>query len=140
MTSSTYWSASPASAAVRTQPWTWSSRSEDRQRVDGRPQRGGLLEDVDAVLLALDHPRDAADLALHPRQAAHELGLVLRVAVAEVARVRRRRGTAAWRGWHRMVDLDVSAAPRRLRRIVPYSLGVSAGRAVAARRGGGRFG
>ena len=62
---------------------------QDRQRVDGRPERGGLLEDVDAVLLALDHPGDAADLALHPRQAADELGLVLRVAVAEMARVGR---------------------------------------------------
>ena len=30
----------------------------DRDRVDGGPQRRRLLQDVDAVLLALDHPRD----------------------------------------------------------------------------------
>ena len=48
---------------------------EDRQRVDGGAQRRGLLEDVDAILLALDHPGDAADLALHPRQATDELAL-----------------------------------------------------------------
>ena len=87
ITSSTYSSALPCSAAVRTQPPTWSSRTHDRQRIDGGPQRGGLLQDVDAVLLALDHPGDAADLALHPRQAPDQLGLVLRVAVAEMARV-----------------------------------------------------
>src|SRR3954451_7589724 len=60
---------------------------EDRQGIDGRPQRRGLLEDVDAVLLALDHPGDAADLALHPRQTADELRLVLRIAVTEMARI-----------------------------------------------------
>jgi hypothetical protein len=31
---------------------------QDRQRIDGGPQCGGLLEDVDAILLALDHPGD----------------------------------------------------------------------------------
>src|SRR5204862_548019 len=40
-------------------------QDEDRQRVDGRAQGRRLLEDVDAVLVALDHPRDAPDLALH---------------------------------------------------------------------------
>ena len=42
-----------------------------------------------------------ADLALHARQAAHQLGLVLRVAVAEVARVRLRRRPTARARWHR---------------------------------------
>ena len=64
---------------------------EDRERIDGGAQGGGLLEDVDAVLLALDHPGDAPDLALHARQAAHELGGVLGVAVPEMAGVGRRR-------------------------------------------------
>ena len=60
---------------------------QDRERVDRGAQGGRLLEDVDAVLLALDHPGDPADLALHPRQAADEAGLVLGVAVPEVGRV-----------------------------------------------------
>src|SRR4029079_8037919 len=60
----------------------------DRQRVHGRPQRGGLLEDVDAVLLALDHPGDAADLAFHPGERPDEPRLVLRIGVAEVIRCR----------------------------------------------------
>ena len=46
---------------------------EDRHGVDGGAQRRGLLEDVDAVLLALDHPGDPTDLALHPRQPADQL-------------------------------------------------------------------
>src|SRR4029077_6829859 len=56
----------------------------DGQRVDGRPQRRGLLEDVDAVLLALDHPGDAADLAFHAGEPPDEPRLVLRIGVAEV--------------------------------------------------------
>ena len=60
---------------------------EDRQRVDGGPQGARLLEDVDAVLLALDHPADAADLALDPGEPAHQLRLVTRVAVAEMVGV-----------------------------------------------------
>jgi hypothetical protein len=58
---------------------------EDEQGhgVDRRSERGGLLEDVDAVLLALDHPADASDLALDPAEPAKELGAVLGVAVAE---------------------------------------------------------
>src|SRR6478672_7051463 len=60
---------------------------EDRQRVDGRAQGGGLPEDVHAVLLTLDHPGDAPDLALHPRQSPDEESLVLGVAMPEVARV-----------------------------------------------------
>lgn len=39
---------------------------QDRERVDGRAERGGLLEDVHAVLVALDHAGDAANLALDP--------------------------------------------------------------------------
>src|SRR5260221_8340662 len=56
---------------------------EDRQRVDGRPERARLLEDVDAVLVALDHPGDATDLALDSGKAPDELGLVARVRVPE---------------------------------------------------------
>ena len=44
MTSSTYWSASPGSAAVRTQPWTWSSSSRiDSESTAARraPSAGG---------------------------------------------------------------------------------------------------
>jgi hypothetical protein len=40
---------------------------EDGQRIDRRTERGRLLEDVDAVLLALDHSGDAPNLAFHPR-------------------------------------------------------------------------
>jgi hypothetical protein len=58
--------------------------NEDRDGVDRRPQGGRLLEDVYAVLLALDHPGNAPDLALHSRQAPDESSTVLRIGVAEV--------------------------------------------------------
>ena len=58
-------------------------QDHDRDRVDRGPERGGLLEDVHAVLLALDHPSDPAHLALDPAEAADELGAVARVAVAK---------------------------------------------------------
>jgi hypothetical protein len=62
---------------------------EDRQGIDRGAQGARLLEDVDAVLLALDHARDAAHLALDTRQPADQLRLVTRVAVAKmVGRVR----------------------------------------------------
>ena len=79
---------------------------EDREGVDGGPQGGRLLEDVDAVLLALDHPGDAPDLALHPRQAADQAGLVLRIAVAEVGRggLRRPAGATGRAGGHGRVS------------------------------------
>ncbi len=51
---------------------------EHGQSVDGRSQRRRLLEDVDAVLLALDHPGDPANLSLDPAESPDELGLVLR--------------------------------------------------------------
>src|SRR5947209_4722600 len=54
------------------------------ERIDCRAQRAGLLEDVDAVFLALDHPRDPAHLALDSGEAANQLGLVAGVAVTEV--------------------------------------------------------
>lgn len=57
---------------------------ENRQGIDRGAQGARLLEDVDAVLLALDHARDPAHLALDARQPADELRLVARVAVAEV--------------------------------------------------------
>jgi len=74
---------------------------QDADRVEGRSQGSGLLEDVHAVLFALDHPSDAADLALDPAQAADEGGLVLGVAVPEVI--------GGFRAGTRMAD----RAPRR---------------------------
>ena len=59
---------------------------EHGQRVDGRPERGGLLEDVDAVLLALDHPGDPADLTLHPGQAPDETRAILGIRMTEMIR------------------------------------------------------
>ena len=38
-----------------------------------------LGEDIDAVLVVLNHPADAADLALDPAQAGEDLGLVVGV-------------------------------------------------------------
>src|SRR6185369_5157342 len=74
----------------------------DRQRIDGGPQRSGLLQDVDAVFLALDHPGDPTDLALHPRQAPDQLGFVLGIAVPEVGRGGLRgRGSTGRAGGHR---------------------------------------
>ena len=81
---------------------------EDRQGVDRCTKRRRLLEDVDAVLLPLDHPGDAAHLAFHPAQAPHQLRLVLGVGVPEVladsgaASVRvGRRGGLGWSVLHR---------------------------------------
>ena len=111
ITSSTYWSASPCSAAVRTQPPTWSSSTRIDRASTAARSGGGLLEDVDAVLLALDHPRDPANLALHPRQATDQLGLVLGVAVPEVARVRRGAAPCARRS-----DSSVRGPPRAVTR------------------------
>jgi hypothetical protein len=65
---------------------------EDRKGVDGSTQGAGLLEDIDAVFLALDHPADPADLALDPGKSAYELRLVLGVAVAEMVAARMDRG------------------------------------------------
>ena len=97
---------------------------QDRQRIDRGPQGGGLLQDVDAVLLALDHPGDAADLTLHPRQAAHELGLVLRVAVAEVTGVHglRPHVVRSDRSCHRSYPPGVSVARRTGRSEAPIRL------------------
>ena len=65
---------------------------EDRERIDRRSQCARLLEDVHAVFLALDHPGDASDLALDSRKPPNELGLVARVAVAEMLA-----GVRSWR-------------------------------------------
>src|ERR1035437_11155353 len=46
--------------------------NQQGHRVDGGPKRGGLLKDVDAVLAALDHPLDAAHLALDTPESAHQ--------------------------------------------------------------------
>src|SRR5690606_16449276 len=44
--------------------------------VEGRLHRGDLDQDVDAVLVLLDHPADAAHLAFDPLQPPQQLGLV----------------------------------------------------------------
>ena len=78
---------------------------EHRERIDRRSQRAGLLEDVHAVLLALDHSADAPDLALDAREPSHELGLVPRVAVPEViAVVAVDRGRSRGIGWCHPAD------------------------------------
>jgi hypothetical protein len=74
---------------------------QDRQRVHGRAQGGRLLEDVDAVLLALDHPGDPAHLPLHPGQAPDQLRAVLGVAVAKLVIVRSRGASAGVGRRHR---------------------------------------
>lgn len=60
---------------------------EHRERVDRRSKGRGLLEDVHAVLLPLDHSGDAPDLALDSRQATDQLGLVAAVGVPEGVRM-----------------------------------------------------
>ena len=140
ITSSTYSSASPRSAAVRTQPRTWSSRTRIETRVDGGPQGGGLLEDVDAVLLALDHPGDAPDLALDPAEPADQRALVL----ASSCDGNRRGASAAWvgrlaRGLVAMaVGPSVADASRPSpRMILPGSIG-ELGRGIPDRGPAGR--
>jgi hypothetical protein len=52
------------------------------------PSRGGYLgEDIDAVLLFLDHPLQAAHLSLDAAQPPNVCGLVVRVAVQRALRV-----------------------------------------------------
>ena len=62
---------------------------EDRQGVDRGAEGARLLEDVDAVLLALDHPGDAPHLPLDPGKAPDQLGLVAGVRVPEGVGARR---------------------------------------------------
>ena len=52
-------------------------------------QRRGLLEYVDAVFVALDHPRDAANLAFHAREPTEQLRAILGVAMARRSGMRR---------------------------------------------------
>jgi hypothetical protein len=66
-------------------------QQEDRQRIDRGANGGRLLEDVHAVLLALDHSGNAPNLAFHPRQAPDQGRFVFGVAVPEVV----------WFGWRR---------------------------------------
>ena len=58
---------------------------QDQQghRIDRRPERGRLLQDVDAVFAPLDHPFDAPNLALDAAQPADQDGLIARVRVPE---------------------------------------------------------
>src|SRR3954471_10183518 len=84
-----------------------------RDRLEGLRHRRDLREDVDAVLLVLDHPLEAAGLALDPAQPLEVLVLAVDVAVLVVGRLRevgalldglhvvplcRRRGTRGARG------------------------------------------
>jgi len=62
---------------------------EDGQGVDRGAEGARLLEDVDAVLLALDHPGDAPHLPLDPGKAPDQLGLVAGVRVPEGVGARR---------------------------------------------------
>jgi hypothetical protein len=71
---------------------------EHRERIDRSPQCAGLLEDVHAVLLPLDHSGDAADLALDARKPPDQLRLVAGVAVAEVLAAIDGGGVGARRG------------------------------------------
>ena len=57
-------SAPPSLAASTTQWRRWSSSRPERDGLEGARQRADLREDVDAVLLVLDHLVDAAGLTL----------------------------------------------------------------------------
>ena len=61
-------SAPPWRAASTTQWARWSSSSDERERLERLGRGGDLGQDVDAVLLVLDHPLDPADLPLDPAQ------------------------------------------------------------------------
>ena len=75
---------------------------QQRDGVDRGSQRGRLLEDVDAVLVALDHAGDAPHLPLQPGEPAQELGAILLIAARRGGPLRRcRRGCGCVRhtGW-----------------------------------------
>ena len=74
-----------------------------------------------------------ADLALHPRQAADELGLVLRVAVAEVARIGWRRPGGGPRSGSSAVGILGRRRSGRRRSASSYPLGVSDDRPLVPR-------
>src|SRR6185436_2346908 len=75
-------------------------QDEHGQRIDRGPERARLLEDVHAVLLALDHAGDAAHLALDAGEATHQLRLVAAVAVPEVVGVLVCGGVGGWQPRH----------------------------------------
>src|SRR5438093_8677139 len=80
----------------------------EREAVERGADGGDLREDVDAVAVVLDHPLDAAHLALDSVQALDQGVLVLRVAV-DVARVGRAHASTPSR----------SLVKRRRRRLLP---------------------
>ena len=115
MTSSVYGPASPVLTAVARQPGDVVLHQQQGHGVDRCPQRGGLLEDVDAVLLALDHAGDAPDLPLDPGKPAQELSAILLITARRGgASLGRCRGRCRWvrhTGWEysaRTCKLDVS--------------------------------
>ena len=59
-------------------------KDQEPERVDGGAQRCRLLQDVDAVLLAVDHARDAANLSLKSPQAIKEDLAVFCVAMPDM--------------------------------------------------------
>ena len=69
-------SAPPRSTASRTQWLVWSVEQLQRDALERLGDRGDLGQHVDAVGLVLDHPPQAADLALDPRQAPQDRLLV----------------------------------------------------------------
>jgi hypothetical protein len=72
---------------------------EQRDGVDRGSQRSGLLEDVDAVLLPLDHSCNAAYLALKSGQSAQELDAILRIATGTSGSSLRGGGCVRHTGW-----------------------------------------
>lgn len=59
-------------------------KNQEAKCVDGGTQRGGLLQDVDAVLLAVDHARDTAHLPLKSAQPIKQDLAVFCVAVPDM--------------------------------------------------------
>ena len=98
--------------------WTWSSSSMiDSESTAAR--RADVCWRMSMQYPPLDHPRDAANLPLHPRQAPDQLGPVLRVAVTEVIGCGvGARATRLGRA-HRQVVPRVVAPARRRSRIIP---------------------
>ena len=75
----------PCSMLSRTQWRTWSSSRPIPTASQGRLHRAHLREDVDAVLVLLDHALQPADLPLDPAETILQVLLVHRVAVHRAA-------------------------------------------------------
>src|SRR5262245_7462898 len=95
-----------------------------REGLQGLRGRGDLSEDVDAVLVLLDHALQAPDLALDAAQSLEVTVLVLYVARCRVGRARRHVA---------LTDLPLPRITRSMSRIPPSGMQEAAGP-----RGGGR--